>query len=264
MKRSIRAWAASIGVVLMTAGVVALVAAPPAQAADSDTTLTFDPATGKDNTYPKVHTKDPCPAAADEYIAYVTGPAEFSANPVLITDPADVNLSHDEGFDVQLNHSLIDLAKDVLGLNAVPVGYYKVEVTCRDKFSQEALAVFSGYMHYYTATDYQAGPNVYPGSPNEPNPTPSTSTSTSAMPSATATTEPTDDPTDDPTTDPTETTDPTPDPTTTTSPAASSETLPVTGPPAGGLFALGVVLIILGGSVVLGTMRFDRPQPARW
>jgi hypothetical protein len=123
-------------------------------------------------------------------------------------------------------------------------------------------------MHYYTATDYRAGADVYPNSPTEPSSSASASASpsesTSATPTATSTTDPTTDPTTtDPTTDPTSTAT-TPEATATTTAAASGGELPKTGPPAAGLFALGVALIILGGSVVLGTMRFDRPQPARW
>ena len=268
MKRSIRTWAASIGVVLMAAGGVALMAAAPAQAADSPNTLTFNPATAPekgDVLTPKVLTAGPCPAAADEYVAFVTGPGLFTS-PVLITVPADVDLSHDEPFPVQLGNSLLDLTKDLGGTTVEP-GYYQVTVTCRDKFSQQAYATFAGWMHFTTATSYVTGPDVFPDSTGEPSASASTSASASASatPSATATTEPTADPTEttEPTTEPTTTAPTTPAATATTT-AAAADTLPKTGPPAAGLFALGVVLIIIGGSFVLGTMRFDRPRPARW
>ena len=263
MKRSVRSWAASIGIILMAAGVVALVSGSPARAAENPNTLTFNPATGTDVIVPKVHTAGPCPELADGYVANITGPGLFH-DPFLITEPQDVNLSHTAGFDVQLGNSLLDATRD-LGGTAVEPGYYKVTVTCWDSFTFQVYQTFEGYWHFTDAHTYQTGPKVYPGSPDEPSPSTSASTSptatTSPTTSPTDTTEPTTDPTDttEPTTDPTDTT--TPEPTATTSPAS---TLPVTGPPAGGLFGLGIVLIILGGCVVLGTMRFDRPQPARW
>src|SRR6185295_10226745 len=99
-------WAASIGVVLMAAGGVALMAAAPARAADSPNTLTFNPATAPKNAdvlAPKVLTAGPCPQAADDYVAYVTGPGLFTSRQ-LITAPTDADLSHDEPFPVQLGN----------------------------------------------------------------------------------------------------------------------------------------------------------------
>ena len=281
MKRSIRAWAASIGVVLLAAGTVSLVSAPPAQAADSPNTLTFIPAKGLNVEVPKAVTGGPCPADSDSYVAHISSTDEPKfAEPIQITDPGNVNFSTTDPFEVQLGNSVLDVSKDA-GLTAVTPGYYKITVTCQDAFSQNPISTFTGYLHFYTATDWQSGADVYPGSTTEvvPTATPTATTSTTATPSPTATTSPdptastdptaTDPTATDPTTDPAGTASPTgsatttPTPTTSTSPA-SSDQLPVTGPPAGGLFALGIALILLGGCVVLGTMRFDRPQPARW
>jgi len=178
-----------------------------------------------------------------------------------ITAPTDADLSHDEPFPVQLGNSLLDLTKDLGGTTVAP-GYYQVSVVCRDKLSQQELATFAGWMHFTTSTSYVTGPDVFPDSTSEPSVSATTSASASASATPSATASPSA--TTDPTTEPPTTTPTTPAATVTTTPVSSGGTLPKTGPPAAGLFAIGVVLIIIGGSFVLGTMRFDRPRPARW
>jgi hypothetical protein len=282
VKRSIRAWAASIGVVLMATGVAALLSASPAQAADAfPTTLTFAPPSGLDVSAPVVTTAGGCPSTADSYRAIVTNDGLFKGG-VQVTVPSKVNFSTTDPFPVQIENSLLDIAKEKDStLTALPPDYYLITVQCWMELPIEPEGTtFNGYMHYYTSTDYITGPNVYPGSTTEviPSTSASPSTSTSASPSASTSTSATPDPTGttDPTTDPTDTTDPTTDPTSdptdtsdpaatvSTTPAANGSTLPVTGPPAGGIFILGIVLVLLGGCVVLATAKLDRPQPARW
>ncbi|WP_051808384.1 hypothetical protein [Actinoplanes subtropicus] len=265
MKRSIRTWAASIGVVLMAAGGVALMAAAPAQAAVAPNQLTFNPATGTDQSAPTVLTAGPCPKAADGYRATVTGPGVFQPG-LQITNPQSVNLSTTDPFPVQLENSMLDVAKDA-GATQVDPGYYLVTVECRTLFPGDVVGTFTGWMHFTSSTAYVTGANVFPDSTGEPSAgaSSSASASASATPSATATTEPTTEPpTTEPTTSSTTTAPTTPATTATTTAAATTGTLPKTGPPAAGLFALGVALLIAGGCIVLGTMRFDRPQPARW
>jgi hypothetical protein len=265
VQRSIRTWAA-IGVVLMAVGGVALIAAAPAQAAVAPNQLTFNPATGTDTSAPTVLTVGPCPTSTDGYRATVTGPGVFQPG-LQITNPQSVNLSTTDPFPVQLENTMIDMAKDA-GATQVDPGYYLVTVECRVLFPGEVVGTFTGWMHFTTSTSYVTGPNVFPDSTGEPSASASTSpsASASATPSATATSHPTASPseTTDPTTAPATTHPTTPVATATTTAAASGGTLPKTGPPAAGLFALGVALIIIGGSFVLGTMRFDRPRPARW
>lgn len=269
MKRSIRTWAASIGVVLMAAGGVALMASAPAQAAVAANQLTFNPVTGTDLVAPTVLTVGPCPAAAEDYRVTVTGPGVFQPG-LQITHPQNVNLSTTDPFQIQLENTMLDVAKDA-GATQVDPGYYLVTVECRTAFPSDVIGTFTGWMHFTSSTAYVTGANVFPDSTAEPSASTSTSpsASASATPSATATTDPTTEPpTTEPTTAPTTkaTTSPATTATTTatTTAAATTGTLPKTGPPAAGLFALGVVLLIVGGCVVLGTMRFDRPQPARW
>jgi hypothetical protein len=246
----------------MAAGGVALMAAAPAQAAVAPNQLTFNPATGTELSAPTVLTVGPCPDTTDGYRATVTGPGVFQPG-LQITNPQSVNLSTTDPFQVQLENTMIDMARDA-GATQVDPGYYLITVECMKQFEQEVVGAFTGWMHFTTSSAYVTGPNVFPESTGEPSASASTSASASATPSATATTEPTASPTEtDPTTEPTTTAPTTPAATATTT-AAAADTLPKTGPPAAGLFALGVVLIIIGGSFVLGTMRFDRPRPARW
>jgi hypothetical protein len=249
--RSIRKWTTATGLALMAAGAAVLMAAP-ASAADSPAELTFTPTTGKDVTYPVVHTAAGCPADSDSYWVTVTGPGLF-ATPQLLVPPGDVDFSHDSGFDVQIAVTMKDAA-EALGLSAVPVGDYQVTLNCVISFPGDVKKTYGGVMHFATETDYTTGPAASPsGSP---------STSGSPSPSAT--------PTGTPTPDPTETTDPAPTTTsptpnaTTTPPAASGAQLPVTGPPAGGIVLIGVLFILVGSAIVLGTTRFERPVAARW
>lgn len=263
MQRSIRTWAASIGVVLLAAGGVALTAAAPARAAVAPNQLTFTPATGTEKSAPTVLTVGPCPAAADGYRATVTGPGVFQPG-LQITNPQSVNLSTTDPFPVQLENSMLDVAKDA-GATQVDPGYYLVTVECRTLFPGDVVGTFTGRMHFTSSTEYVTGANVFPDSTGEPSASASStaSASTSASASASASASVSATATTDPTTEPPTTAPTTPAAAATTT-VAGTGTLPKTGPPAAGLFALGVALIIIGGSFVLGTMRFDRPRPARW
>lgn len=108
-------------------------------------------------------------------------------------------------------------------------------------------------------------PTTEPTTPTTQPTTPTTELTTeepTTEPTDDPTTEPTDDPTTDPTTEPTVT----PTPTTSTSPipvVLADDTLPVTGSPLAGLFAVGVLLIVIGTAALVIYYR-NGPRKAKY
>jgi hypothetical protein len=141
---------AACAATVLGVGAGAAQAAPPAGTLGS---LTASPATGTDLLAPKVRTSAGCAADSDSYLARLSGPGAFAANPQ-VTQPQDVNFSTSNPFDVQIENSFKDIATD-LGTTIV-AGEYDITVYCIDSFSQDVKGTFTGAFYFTSATAYQS------------------------------------------------------------------------------------------------------------
>jgi hypothetical protein len=137
-----------------------LLAVPPAQAAGTLGTLTFDPAAGTDTTRPFVATHSAgggtgCPVGTTAIRAVINGPApQWDGKDFVILSKTANGLSTTADFSVQLGDNFLNTAN----ANSVTIvaGRYDVTLFCQNNLGTTTFGTYEGSIWFTSPTAYQA------------------------------------------------------------------------------------------------------------